>query len=118
MRDARIATFREALEGLIESLDATVRVGRWAETEGVPEPLKESASRLVARLGTAGRLSSASFTGTKADIERVNAMRTAMRRLDEAYVAYRQRVAGPPSERDRAATALGAEHEQIKSAGM
>jgi hypothetical protein len=65
----------------------------------------------VARLGTAGRLSSASFTGTKADIERVNAMRTAMRRLDEAYVAYRQRVAA----RSRS---LGAELEQIKSAGM
>ena len=118
MKDVRVTTFRNALEGLIESLDATVRVTRWSEAESVPEPLKESASRLITRLGTADRLAAASFSGTVADVARVAAMRSAMRRLDAAYVAYRQRVAGPPSERERAATALGAEIDEAKAAAI
>jgi hypothetical protein len=118
MTDARVATFRNALEGLIESLDATVRVTRWAEAESIPEPLKESASRLVARLGTADRLASASFMGKAADVARVTAMRGAMRRLDAAYVAYRQRLERSPSERDLAATALCAEIDEVKASAL
>lgn len=118
MKDARVTTFRNALEGLIESLDATVRVTRWSEVESVPEPLKESASRLLARLGTADRLAAASFTGTVADVARVAAMRTAMRRLDAAYVAYRQQLTAPTADRDRAATTLGAEIDEVKAAAM
>jgi hypothetical protein len=118
MKDARVATFRNALEGLIESLDATVRVTRWSEGEGVPEPLKESASRLLSRLGTADRLAAASFTGTVADVARVSAMRNAMRRLDAAYVNYRQQLTGLPNERDHAASALGAEIDEVKASAM
>ena len=118
MKDARVTTFRKALEDLMESLDATVRVARWNDGESVPDPLKESASRLLARLGTADRLSSASFTGSATDVARVTAMRSAMRRLDAAYVAYRQRLTGAPGEQDRAATALGVEIDEVKAATL
>ena len=116
MKDARVTTFRKALEELIDSLDATIRVARWADGESIPDPLKESSSRLLARLGTAHRLAAASFSGTVADVARVSAMRAAMRRLDAAYVAYRQLAAGTPKDRDRAAAALSVELDEVKAA--
>jgi hypothetical protein len=90
MKDERVKVFRRALQELIESLDAMVRVRRWAGPEAAPEPLQESASRLLGRLGTAGRLAAGTFNGSPADALQVEAMCSAMRRLDAAYVAYRQ----------------------------
>jgi hypothetical protein len=116
MKDSRVAIFRQTLEGLIESLDATVRVGRWTETETVPGPLKESASSLVKRLGAAGRLASSRFSGSVADAARVKAIVDAMRRLDVAYVAYCQGRGGSPREQDLAAVALDAEISEARGA--
>jgi hypothetical protein len=114
MRDARIALFRKTLEGLIESLDATVRLTRWTGGEGIPEPLKESASQLVVRLGTAHRLTSSSFAGSVLDQARVNVMLVAMRRLDAAYVVYRQGIERAPRENELASAALNAEVDEVK----
>jgi hypothetical protein len=49
--DPRIVTFRGALESLLESLDATVRIARWQPGEGgpVPEALQRSAVQLQDR---------------------------------------------------------------------
>ena len=80
MKDQRIKVFRGALEGLIESLDALVRVSRWSEPDPPPDPLRSAASKLMDRLGTAGRLSSGTFVGTPADTNKVEAMITTMRR--------------------------------------
>jgi hypothetical protein len=118
MKDARVTTFRKTLEGLIESLDATVRVTRWTGAESVPEPLKESASRLLSRLGAADKLVAGGFMGSPADVARVNAMRGAIRRLDAAYVTHRHALAGTASERDSAASALTAEIEEIRADAM
>jgi hypothetical protein len=118
MKDSRVTTFRKALEGLIESLDATVRLTGWSGEETVPEPLKQSASSLITRLGTADRLASASFSGTVADVARVNLMLGGMRRLDAAYVAYRQRLQGSPSDRAGAAPALHAEIDEVRSGAL
>jgi hypothetical protein len=115
MKDARVAVFRDALKGLIESLDATVRVTRWSDVEAVPGPLKESAARLTTRLGAAGRLASSKFSGSVADTARVNTMLGALRRLDAAYVAYHQRRAGSESERHAAAAALDAEIDEVRA---
>jgi hypothetical protein len=112
MKDERVTFFRKALEGLIESLEATVRVTAWTGEETVPEPLKESASRLVDRLGTADRLASGAFAGSAVDIARVKSMCDAMRRLDAAYVIYRQKL---ETEKDSAGMNLGAELEEIKA---
>jgi hypothetical protein len=115
MKDTRVAFFRKTLESLLESLDATVRVTRWEGPDGVPEPLKETAGHLVTRLGTAHRLASSAFTGSPTDAARVQVMLGAMRRLDAAYVAYRQRADRPAAERETAAMALDAEIAEVSS---
>jgi hypothetical protein len=107
MKDSRVTYYRKTLEGLLESLDATVRLKRWTGEESVPEPLKESASRLITRLGTVDRLASSQFKGNAADVARVNALVGAMRRLDTAYVAFCQESERGPREREKAAEVLG-----------
>ena len=111
MKDPRVTTYRKALEGLLESLDATLRIERWPQGDSPPEPLKQSASELVSRLGTAGRLASSRFAGAVADVSRVDSMRAAMRRLDTAYVAYRTGIGGNDLQRDEAQSSLRAEIE-------
>lgn len=114
MKDERVTFFRKTLEALIESLEATVRVSTWSGDESIPEPLKESASQLVARLGTANRLASDTFNGSGTDTARVGTMCAAMRRLDAAYVTYRQHIA-TPAERTEAAMTLDAEVTEVKA---
>ena len=109
MKDQRLKVFRGALEGLIESLDALVRVSRWTEAEPPPDPLRTAAAKLLDRLGTAGRLSSGTFNGTPADTSKVNAMFATMKRLDSAYVGYRKRVESAPEQAGEAAATLEAE---------
>jgi hypothetical protein len=105
MKDQRIKVFRGALDGLIESLDAVVRVSRWDGPDAPPDPLRIAAAKLPERLGTAGRLSSGTFLGSAADANKVSVMFAAMKRLDAAYVRYRKRVeATPEQSRDAAAT--------------
>lgn len=107
MRDQRLKVFRTALDGLIESLDALVRVARWADAvEAPPEPLRVAVSKLTERLGTADRLASGTFVGTQIDTSKVNAMCATMKRLDGAYVAYRKRLEGKPEQTGDAASAL------------
>jgi len=98
MKDQRLKVFRGALEGLIESLDALVRVSRWSEADPPPDPLRAAASKLLDRLGTAGRLSSGAFVGTASDATKVEAMFATMRRLDAAYVVYRKRMDQAPAD--------------------
>jgi hypothetical protein len=107
MRDQRLKVFRAALDGLLESLEALVRVARWSDaTEAPPEPLRAAASKLTERLGVADRLTSSSFVGTPDDTVKVNSMCATMKRLDGAYVAYRKRVESEPGDTRGATTAL------------
>ncbi len=109
-RDPRIVTFRGALESLLESLDATVRIARWQLGDGgpVPEALQRSAVLLQGRLGSATRLAAGKFAGTPAVVEKSAAIREAVNDLDAALVAYRKRLEGTASERDEAALDLDA----------
>jgi hypothetical protein len=109
MKDQRLNVFRGALDDLIESLDALVRVSRWTGGEPPPAPLKTAAARLLDRLGTAGRLSSGSFVGNAADTVKVNAMFATMKRLDAAYVRYRKRLESSPDQIVGVAATLEAE---------
>lgn len=109
MKDQRLKVFRSAVEGVIESLDALVRVSRWSEADAPPEPLRTAVSKLVDRLGTADRLSSGAFLGSPADVNKVTAMCTTMKRLDAAYVTYRKRIQSTPEQTVDAAAALDAE---------
>jgi len=114
--DPRIVTFRGALESLLESLDATVRIARWQQGDGgpVPEALQRSAVQLQVRLGSATRLAAGKFAGTSAVVEKSDAIREAVRDLDVAFVAYRKRMEGAPTERDDAALDLDAVLGRIK----
>jgi hypothetical protein len=116
MKDQRLKVFRGAVEDLLESLDAYVRVARWTDPgEAVPEPLRSAATKLVGRLGTASRLASSVFVGTATDSSKVTAMCVAMNRLDAAYVAYRQRVDRTPKEESTASVRLEAEIGEVRS---
>jgi hypothetical protein len=88
MIDRRVAFVRGVLSELVESLDATVRLGRWSGEE-VPPPLRASAGLLVDRLGKANRLASSRFVGTPKSMAAFTAMSGAIQRLDLAFVAYR-----------------------------
>jgi protein tyrosine phosphatase (PTP) superfamily phosphohydrolase (DUF442 family) len=108
VKDQRVLAFRTALDGLIESLDAFVRVSRWGDDEAPPEPLVTAANRLIDRLGTADRLASSRFQGSPVDVAKVTAMRSAMKRLDGAYAAY-CRQSAVAEEKKEAAAQLEAE---------
>lgn len=90
MRDQRLKVFRDAVEQLIESLEAHVRLARWDSTEPKPAPLASAASKLIDRLGAADRLSAARYQGPATDVAKVDAMRGAMKRLEGAYAAFRK----------------------------
>lgn len=114
--DPGIVMFRGALESLLESLDATVRIARWQAGEGgsVPEALQRSAVLLQGRLGSATRLAEGKFAGTAAVAEKSYAIKAAVRDLDTAFVAYRRRLGGAPSERGDAALELDAVLGRVK----
>jgi hypothetical protein len=112
-KDPRIVAFRGALESLIESLDATVRIARWqAGGEPIPEPLRQSAGQLQDRLGSANRLAAGRFVGAPAVVATSDAIKEAVRGLDTAFVAYRKRAEG--AQRDEAVIELDGEVGRIK----
>jgi hypothetical protein len=114
MKDQRVPFIRRALDGVIESLEAALRVKRWTGSEDIPEPLKRAADRLVERLGTADRLAETAFRGAPQDVGRVKAMVGAIRQLDVAYVAFRQTIDRKPDEVEDAARALTEEIDRVK----
>jgi hypothetical protein len=114
MNDQRITYLRRALEALVDSLDATARLSRWDSAESAPEPLQESASKLGERLGAANRLAGGKFAGATQVVASLNGMSDAIKRLDAAYVQYRDRMANP-GERDDAVVALDAEIGNVKA---
>ena len=115
MKDQRVPFIRRALDGVLESLEATLRVKRWTGAEEIPEPLKKAALRLVERLGTADRLAATAFRGTPQDVGRVEAMVSAIRKLDAAYVTFRQALDRKPEELEAAAITLTEEIDHVKA---
>jgi hypothetical protein len=114
MKDQRIPALRRALDALLESLEATLRVKSWAGSDEIPEPLRKAAERLVERLGAADRLSAFTPRSTAQDAERVQAMSAAIRRLDAAYVSFRQKVERAPTSTEAAVASLREEIDGVK----
>lgn len=108
MKNQRIQVFRTAVDGLVESLDAVIRLSRWTGPEAKPEPLVASAAKLQERLGSADRLASARFQGTPTEVTKVESLCGALRRLDVAYLAYRKQVEGQKVGDSSTADALAA----------
>jgi hypothetical protein len=112
-KDPRIVLFRGALESLIESLDATVRIARWeAGGEPIPEPLRRSAALLQDRLGSANRLAAGRFVGAPAVVATSDAIKVAVQGLDAAFVAYCKRA--EQGQREEAVIELDGEVGRIK----
>jgi hypothetical protein len=114
MKDQRIPALRRALDALLESLEATLRVRSWAGSDEIPEPLRNTAGRLVERLGTADRLSGFTPRSSALDAERVKAMSAAVRRLDAAYVTFRQAIERVPASAESAIASLREEVDGVK----
>lgn len=115
MNDQRIGYLRDVLTALLDSLEAVTRLARWHGSEPAPEPLRESASKLVERFGTANRLAAGKFTGPPRIVETMNRVSSGIQQLDMAYVRYRQRAEAAPAERAEATAALEAEIEDVKT---
>jgi hypothetical protein len=89
MKDRRVSYVRDVLIELVESLDATVRIGRWRDEEGIPAPLRACSALLVDRLSKANRLAGDKFVGSTIAVAAISSISSAIRRLDLAFVAYR-----------------------------
>jgi hypothetical protein len=114
MKDQRIPALRRSLDALLESLEATLRMKSWAGSDEIPEPLRNAAERLVERLGTADRLSAFTPRSSALDAERVHAMSAAVRRLDAAYVTFRQAIERAPASAESALASLREEIDMVK----
>jgi hypothetical protein len=112
-----VGFFRGQLESLIESLTATVRIGQWQSDEGIPEPLRGSAAKLLDRLGVANRLAADKYAGPARVVACLTAMSKATQRLDAAYVLYRRSMTLSPAQRGEAATVLDVAIEDVKAGG-
>jgi len=116
MNNPRVTFYRGALATLVESLEAVVSIALWDNpSEKAPEALQAHASKLLDRLGTANRLVTDTFAGTPPDVAKVNSIRDAIKRLDIAYVTYRQQ-GNIPGGRSNAAMALETKIAEVKLA--
>jgi hypothetical protein len=115
MKDQRVPFFRQTIEALLDSLDATARLSRWDAAEPAPDPLRQSAAKLGERLGAANRLASGKFVGATQVVASLTVMSGAIKRLDAAYVQYRSKIDAKPTDRDEAAVALDAEIGSVKA---
>ncbi len=115
MKDARVAAFRVALDSLLTALDATVRIARWTDApEAIPAPLQKAASQIDERLLTAVKLAESKVVGAPQVTARITAMSECIRRLDEAFKAYRTEVAEAPGTEAEAALGLDAAIAEVK----
>jgi hypothetical protein len=107
--------FRKALNSLVESLDATVRVARWSGPDAVPAPLETTAAKLLDHLGSANRFAADRYSGAPPVVACMTAMSAATKILDRAYVEYRRHLEGEKEELERAAMALDQEIDGVKA---
>ena len=115
MKDQRVANFRSALESLMSAMDAVVRIARWTEApDAIPAPLQKAASQIEERLAAAVKLAETKVVGAPQVMARINAMSECIRRLDEAFQAYRTEIKDAPGTEAEAALALDAAIAEVK----
>ena len=110
MKNRKVSYVRNALIELVESLDATLRIDRWPGEEVIPAPLRASAALLVDRLGRANRLAADKFVGPPVAVAAISSISTSIRRLDLAFVEYRN-----APRRGESAIALDEEIARVRS---
>jgi hypothetical protein len=115
MKDNRVASYRSALDSLMTAMDAVVRIARWTDApDAIPAPLQKAASQIEERLATATTLAASKVVGAPQVTARINAMSDCIRRLDEAFKAYRTEVKDAPGTEAEAALSLDAAIAEVK----
>lgn len=84
MNDRRVFAIRNALEALIEAVDATNRIVRWTDVEPIPDSLRQAASQLEACKKSANELVLDKVSGTPAIVHKLSTSSTSIRRLSAA----------------------------------
>jgi hypothetical protein len=115
MNDRRVAAIREALEVLLDSIDATSRLKRWDASDSFPESMRQSATQLDQRLEAANKLAASSYVGNTLVVSRLNGISDAIRRLDRACTDFRVRIAQDPTQLSAALDAMDAEVDEVKN---
>ncbi len=117
MKDTRVAAFRSALDSLVASLDATVRIARWTDApDAIPAPLKKDADRIDERLRAAVTLAETKVVAAPPVMTRITAMAESIKGLDAAYASYRAEIAARPEAMRDAALTLEAAIGDAKDA--
>lgn len=115
MKDARVAAFRVALDSLLTAMDATVRIARWTDApDAIPAPLQKAASQIEQRLEAATKLADTKVVGAPQVMARITAMGECIKRLDEAFKAYRTEITDAPGTEAEAALGLDAAIAEVK----
>lgn len=115
MNDRRVAAIREALQTLLDSIDAVSRLNRWDASDPIPASLEHSAKQLEPRLEKANGLAASSYVGNVLVMSQLNGLSDAIRRLDRAYVAFRTRIADDPSQLAIALDTMNYEVDEVKN---
>ncbi len=88
MNDRRVTAIRNALEALVESIDATLRIARWDISDPLPDSLRLAAAQLEANLKVANELARGNVSGTPAIVHRLTVSSAAVQRLTTAYQEF------------------------------
>jgi hypothetical protein len=112
LKDKRVASLRNALQAVLDSLDATVRITRWSGSEGIPEPLRVAAAEVEQRLAVAKQVASSNTSVAPSLVQVMGSMAGAVGRLDAAYATYRKGLEASPFE---AAIALDQEVGEVRA---
>ncbi len=114
MKDNRVAAFRTALDSLVTSMEAAVRIARWTSADAIPDPLKKAAGLLADRLEIATKLADTKVNAPPPVMARITAMTEAVRKLEAAYAEYRTATDAAPDQSAEAALGLDQALGEIK----
>ena len=98
MNDRRVTAIRNALEALVESINATTRIARWDISDPVPDSLRLAASQLEGNLKLANELARGNVSGTPAIVHRLSVTSSAVLRLTAAYREFESLKGGDASD--------------------
>jgi hypothetical protein len=98
MNDRRVTAIRSALEALVESIDATMRIARWDISDPVPDSLRLAAAQLEANMKLANELARGNVSGTPAIVHRLSVTSSAVIRLTAAYREFESLKNGQADE--------------------
>src|SRR5512145_2122410 len=115
MNDRRVSAHRDALEALMDSVSATLRIERWDDADSVPESLQQRARLLEERLATATKLVATTYTGSPLVVSRLNGLSAAIQRLARACADFRDRMSRDPKQSEVALEVLNFEFDEVRS---